>query len=333
MRGYVLVRPGTLELRDLPRPRPDPDGVVSGANGSDLRDDLKAYLRGHPKFPMPTPFGHEFAVSWRGGRRGARPAEGDAVMAAPTAPCGGVLLPARAEKLCEQVMDTMVLGAYAEYVNCPAPSCAPTSTASRAGWRAPRPRCSAARLRAARPAPLRRTLTTPCLVGAGAIALLHLRCGRACSGRVVARNPARRAGARARAATVIATGAEEARAPVLELTGGRAPTWSSNAPVRCRCGSWRPHLARRGPGTWCSSAAAPGDAVPSTRTACTTIRVGDEPVSFHPRDVRLILVGGGGEFGGQALVADEYPLERLGEALERQRRGEGAKFAIVPGAA
>ena len=30
-------------------------------------------------------------------------------------------------------------------------------------------------------------------------------------------------------------------------------------------------------------------------------------------------------------MAAEYPLERLGEALERQRRGEGAKFAIVPG--
>jgi hypothetical protein len=31
-------------------------------------------------------------------------------------------------------------------------------------------------------------------------------------------------------------------------------------------------------------------------------------------------------------VTAEYPLERLGEALERQRRGEGAKFAIVPAA-
>jgi len=37
-----------------------------------------------------------------------------------------------------------------------------------------------------------------------------------------------------------------------------------------------------------------------------------------------------GELGGEALVTAEYPLERLDEALARQSRGEGSKFAIVP---
>jgi hypothetical protein len=37
-----------------------------------------------------------------------------------------------------------------------------------------------------------------------------------------------------------------------------------------------------------------------------------------------------GEFGGAALITDEYPLERLSEALTRHQRGDGAKFAIIP---
>jgi L-iditol 2-dehydrogenase len=58
------------------------------------------------------------------------------------------------------------------------------------------------------------------------------------------------------------------------------------------------------------------------------------PFHFTPRDVRSAfeLLSAGG-FGGQALVAGEYPLERLEEALQRQRSGDGAKFAIVPAAA
>src|SRR5262245_22066845 len=90
MRGHVLVRPGSLELRELARPRPDPDGVVVRVRAAlTCGTDLKAYLRGHPKFPMPTPFGHEFSgeLAEVGSEvRGLR--EGDAVMAAPTAPCG-----------------------------------------------------------------------------------------------------------------------------------------------------------------------------------------------------------------------------------------------------
>ena len=54
-------------------------------------------------------------------------------------------------------------------------------------------------------------------------------------------------------------------------------------------------------------------------------------VSATPRDVRASYeLLSSGEFGGDALVAGEYPLERLEEALGRHRRGDGAKFAIVP---
>jgi L-iditol 2-dehydrogenase len=55
------------------------------------------------------------------------------------------------------------------------------------------------------------------------------------------------------------------------------------------------------------------------------------PFHFTPREVRASYeLLSSGELGGEALVTAEYPLERLGEALARQSRGEGSKFAIVP---
>jgi len=96
-----------------------------------------------------------------------------------------------------------------------------------------------------------------------------------------------------------------------------------------------PHLARRGGHVVLFGGCPPGTAVrfDTHRLHYDQVSV-TSPFHFTPRDVRASYeLLSSGEFGGQALVADEYPLERLGEALERQRRGEGAKFAIVPGAA
>ena len=55
------------------------------------------------------------------------------------------------------------------------------------------------------------------------------------------------------------------------------------------------------------------------------------PFHFTPRDVRASYeLLSSGDFGGDSLVAGEYPLEHLEEALARHRRGDGPKFAIVP---
>lgn len=341
MRGHILVRPGTLELRDLPRPRPDPDGVVVRVRTAlTCGTDLKAYLRGHPKFPMPTPFGHEFSgeLAELGAEvRGLR--EGDAIMAAPTAPCGECFYCQRQqENLCEQVMDTMVLGAYAEYIKLPG---AVVRTNLYAKPRA-LPFAEAALLE-----PLACVLhgltsvrlrpdDTVLLIGAGAIALLHLLVLRMRGVErvaVIARNTARAAQARALgAAAVLRVGAEDAYAPVLELTRGRG----ADVVIECTGQEvvWETalRLARRG-----GQAVLFGGCAPGTVARFDTQRLHYDQVSvvspfhFTPRDVRAAyeLLSSGG-FGGAALVAAEYPLERLGEALERQRRGEGAKFAIVP---
>src|SRR5262245_2795989 len=123
MRGHVLLRPGAIELRDIPRPRADRDGVVVRVRAAlTCGTDLKTYLRGHPKFPTPTLFGHEFSgelAEIGPDVRGLR--EGDAVMAVPTAPCGACYHCDRdQENLCEQVMERFVHGAFAEYVKLPA---------------------------------------------------------------------------------------------------------------------------------------------------------------------------------------------------------------------
>src|SRR5260221_7225728 len=85
--------------------------------------DLKAFLRGHPKMPMPTLFGHEFSgdiAAAGSGVRGFR--EGDAVMAVPTAPCKTCYYCRhKQENLCTIIMDTIVLRADAEHVKQPAP--------------------------------------------------------------------------------------------------------------------------------------------------------------------------------------------------------------------
>jgi L-iditol 2-dehydrogenase len=340
MRGHVLVRPGTLELRDLPRPRPDADGVVVRVRAAlTCGTDLKAFLRGHPKFPMPTPFGHEFAGELAEvGRevRGLR--EGDAVMAAPTAPCRECYYCRREqENLCAQAMDTMVLGAYAEYIKLPG-SVVRTNLFAKPG--------ALSFTEAALLEPLAcvvhglshvqlRPDDNVVLVGAGAIALLHLLVLRARGVEqiaVVARSAGRAAQAEALGATTLRVGAEEARGPVLAVTEGRGADVVIECTGQERVWELAPHLARRGGQVILFGGCPSGSQVrfDTHRLHYDQVSIAS-PFHFTPRDVRAAYeLLSSGKFGGRALVAAEYPLERLGEALDRQRRGEGAKFAIVP---
>jgi L-iditol 2-dehydrogenase len=342
MRGHVLVRPGTIELRELPRPHADSDGVVVRVRAAlTCGTDLKAYLRGHPKIPMPTPFGHEFAgelAEVGSAVRGLR--EGDAVMAAPTAPCGACYHCRREqENLCPQVMETMVHGAYAEYLKLPGavvrtnlfakPDRLPFTEAALLEPLA----CVVHGLSQVRLRPDDSVV----LVGAGAIALLHLLVLRTRGIEqvvVLARSRGRAAQAQALGATVLPVSGEEVRAPVLELTHGRGADVVIECTGQEHVWEFAPHLVRRGGQVVLFGGCPSGTAVrfDTHRLHYDQISL-TSPFHFTPRDVRAAYeLLSSGEFGGGARVAAEYPLERLGEALERQRRGEGAKFAIVPAA-
>ena len=121
-RQAVLLEPGRLELRPFDPPHPGPGAVLlKVACALSCGTDLKTFRRGHPMWRLPTPFGHEFAgvvVEVGEGVEAFRP--GDAVMAAPTAPCGACFYCKRGqENLCAQAMDRMVMGAYADYLLIP----------------------------------------------------------------------------------------------------------------------------------------------------------------------------------------------------------------------
>ncbi|MEO6836732.1 MAG: alcohol dehydrogenase catalytic domain-containing protein [Candidatus Tumulicola sp.] len=122
-RVAMLIAPRRIELRDEPVPTASPGGIVVRVRAA-LTDgtDLKAYRRGHPQMPMPTRFGHEFSGDVASVGSGVTELRaGDAVMCAHSAPCGRCFWCGNAqEELCESVMSTMILGAYADYVEVPA---------------------------------------------------------------------------------------------------------------------------------------------------------------------------------------------------------------------
>jgi L-iditol 2-dehydrogenase len=122
MRSAILVEPKRIELRGMPMPQPSAGSVVVRVRAA-LTDgtDLKAYRRGHPQMPMPTPFGHEFSGDVASiGEGVTKFAVGEPVMSVHSAPCGTCYWCERSqEELCESVMATKILGAYAEYIEIP----------------------------------------------------------------------------------------------------------------------------------------------------------------------------------------------------------------------
>ena len=121
MRSLFLDAPGKLSLRDAPMPEPGPgELLVRVRAATTCGTDLKAFRRGHPKIPMPGPFGHEYSGEVAAVGEGANFREGEAVMGVHSAPCQHCFWCLRGqENLCESIMETMVLGSFAEYLLIP----------------------------------------------------------------------------------------------------------------------------------------------------------------------------------------------------------------------
>ncbi|MCX5719612.1 MAG: zinc-binding dehydrogenase [Nitrospirae bacterium] len=118
----LLVKPGKIELREVKSPRPSKgDVLVKIKTALTCGTDLKAFLRGHPLIPMPGVFGHEFSgVVAEVGKGVQRFKKGDEIMAVHSAPCLECkYCKKRAYNLCEKIMWTKVLGAFAEYILLP----------------------------------------------------------------------------------------------------------------------------------------------------------------------------------------------------------------------
>ena len=61
MQAVLLLGPGQLEMREVEVPVPGPGEILVRVKAATTcGTDLKIYKRGHPKFPFPLVFGHEF---------------------------------------------------------------------------------------------------------------------------------------------------------------------------------------------------------------------------------------------------------------------------------
>jgi threonine dehydrogenase-like Zn-dependent dehydrogenase len=118
----IIVKPGKIELREIKIPKPSPGEILVKIKASlTCGTDLKAFLRGHPLIPMPGVFGHEFSgIVAEVGKGVRRFKEGNAVMAVHTAPSLKCMFCKKGfYNLCEKIMQTKVLGAFAEYILLP----------------------------------------------------------------------------------------------------------------------------------------------------------------------------------------------------------------------
>jgi L-iditol 2-dehydrogenase len=123
MRQAQLLRPGVLEMRDVPMPSPAPGEVVVKIEAAlTCGTDIKTFQRGHPRIPLPAPLGHEFSgIIAAVGDGVERFREGDAIASTPTAPCGQCRLCERGhDSLCAQAIGRIVLGAFGDYIRVPA---------------------------------------------------------------------------------------------------------------------------------------------------------------------------------------------------------------------
>jgi L-iditol 2-dehydrogenase len=122
MIACYIIKPGVLQLKEVPIPEPA-NGELLVKIGAALTcgTDLKAFLRGHSLIPMPGPFGHEFSGTVAKIGKGVdKFKEGDEIMAVHTAPCLKCKYCAKkAFNLCENIMTSKILGAYAEYILLP----------------------------------------------------------------------------------------------------------------------------------------------------------------------------------------------------------------------
>lgn len=341
MHRFILEAPGRISLQEMAPPVPGRGEVVVRVRSAlTCGTDVKAYVRGHPKWPMPTPFGHEFAgeiaavgpgiSSWK---------VGDAVMAAPTAPCGACYFCVRnQENLCETIMATMVLGAYGDFVLLP-------ERVVRQNLHRKHPGISFAAAALMEPlacvlhglaATTRRADDTTVLLGAGAISLLHLRALRSSpSGPifVVGRNPQRAQHALALGADgIIVDDLATAQRRIREHTSGRGADLVIECTGQPAVWEAAPGFARRGGHVILFGGCPSGTTVEFDTHRLHYDQVSlTSPFHFTPAAVRQSWeMLGTEEFQPESLISDTLPLSDLAIALERHRRGEGLKFALRP---
>jgi L-iditol 2-dehydrogenase len=341
MRASLLIKPGQIELREIETPSPAGGEVVVKIRVAlTCGTDLKTFLRGHPKFPLPALFGHEFSGEVaKVGRDVRNFREGDCVMSVPSGPCGHCYFCRRdQENICDSAMANYALGAYAEYIKVPAPVVAQNMFAKPS---------SLSFQEAALLEPLAcvmhglsllklREDDRVVVIGCGAIGLFHLLALRA-SGveRVImlGRRNYKLQLAKALGASAVISAAEgQTREQVMAATGGRG----ADVVIECTGNPvvWESavNMVRRG-----GEVVLFGGCKQGTTVTFDTQRLHYDQVTirspFHltRRSVRQayeLLVEG--KLMGSRLITDTYPLDRLNEVFSLLQVGDCIKYAVVP---
>jgi L-iditol 2-dehydrogenase len=340
-RQAVLVEPRRLELRDFTPPHPGPGEVLIQVRCAlSCGTDLKAFRRGHPLWKMPTPFGHEFSgIVVEVGDGVARFKPGDALMAAPTAPCGECFFCGRGqENLCADAVGRMVLGAYADLLLVPAHVVAlnafikpPELPFEEAALLEPLS-CVVHAHAQARPEKNESVL----IVGAGAFGLLHMLALKAAGVREI--TIAGRGAERLKwagelgADRVIDVRRDDAAREAARLNGGIGP----DLVIECtgQLDGWQDAFARVRRG---GRVVFFGGCAPGTTLSVDTRRMHYDnlallaPFHYRPRDVRRAFeLLAARRLNAGAIITARRPLAELGDVFAMLERGAALKCAVIP---
>jgi L-iditol 2-dehydrogenase len=340
MRAVVYLAPGQIALRSVPVPQAGTGELVVKVHAAlTCGTDVKTYLRGHPKFPPPFVFGHEFGGDVVEVGPGAERFQvGQRVTANVFAECGECFFCRKGQgNLCERLEYNF--GAFAEYIRLPA------SIVRRNTFVIPEG------LGYAQAAVLEPLVTvvhgqnvlgiqpgeTVAVLGAGGpVSLLHIQLARrAGAGKVIAIGHSNRRLEAARlcgAQTLVNAHREDPLQVVRDMTGG----YGADAVIECagNQAAWEQavELARRG-GRVLWFGGLPG----GTQVQVDAARV-------HYGEITLLNTHGGsaadaqaafdllaqGGVDSQPLLSAVYPLEEVETALRAMKAGEIVKGVIVP---
>jgi L-iditol 2-dehydrogenase len=341
MQCAVLVRPGLVELHEVPMPEPGPGELVMRVETAlTCGTDLKTFLRGHPHIPLPAPLGHEASgvVSAVGaGVRGFK--EGDPLICVPTAPCGECRFCRQGrDNLCAEAIGRLNLGAFADYLRIPSHIVSANTFVRPPGMSADV---------AAAVEPLACVVHgsdridwalagSVVFLGDGAIALLFLQMARLLGNvriLVAGRHTTRLETARALGADAVTTASDgELRNTVLEFTGGAG----ADVVIECvgRVETWRlaQDLAAAG-----GTALLFGGCAEGSTVSFDAYRLHYQEVdllgAFHygRADVRDALdLLADGQVKIAPLITHRRPLQQLHEALDLVLTRQAIKVAIEP---
>jgi L-iditol 2-dehydrogenase len=340
VKSAILIEPKRVELQDVPVPEPSAGSIIVRVRAA-LTDgtDLKAWRRGHPQMPMPTPFGHEFSGDVTAvGKDVTKFAAGDAVMSVHSAPDGTCWWCVNGqEELCESVMSTKILGAYAQYIEIP------SHIVERNCYRKPDrlPYVSAAFLE-----PLscvvhsldylsERAGSTVVVMGDGGFGLLHaaLLVKRGARAVLVGRHEDRLALARVFGVEhVVNAHVADVAEQIYDLTDGRGADALVESTGQQVVWESAPDLVRRG-GTVSFFGGLPSTArvtFSAARLHYDEVRL-ISPFHFTPAAVkRAYELLASGDIDPRPLVTQSVPLSQIAEVFERLDRGEGIKYAVEP---